>query len=84
MALHEFLYIIICELPGHFGRVSEDICCRLLHGLESIVVIHLEWMSSKAKEPSPHYYLTHYWEKWIHAFLQGISTKANIIDSAGI
>lgn len=84
MALHQFLYFISCELPGLFGRDSEDICCCILHGLEFIVVIHLELMPSKAKEPSPLYYLTHYWEKCIHAFLQDISIKVNIIDSAGI
>ena len=47
-------------------------------GLSS-VFLFLDWLLTKAKEPSLPYYLTNSWRQknWIHAFPKGISSKWN-------
>lgn len=52
MALHRLLFFMACNLTCVLGKDISEVFLNLLHGFESSVVLPLDWLSPKGREPS--------------------------------
>lgn len=59
MVLQRFVFFVVSELPSLLGKDSAVVSHCFLYNSEFKAFLHLDWLPSKAREPTIFFYLIH-------------------------